>query len=142
MKKYKMTLTFDRIKTARDVYCRYMDCQCDICPINGICDPTQIDANAATIVQASKLMGLELIETGPGLTEPELTICKAVGAKWATRDYSSDDPPVVLWANEPQRAIKIYMGCDYIASVRPNLFPSLKPGDCVNVEEAYGDDTV
>lgn len=78
----------------------------------------------------------------PVLTEDELTICRALGAKWVSRE---EDWPytVMLWDTQPKVAEyqgkKSYEGRIgeplVIADIRPDKFPSVKPGDCICVEE-------
>ena len=77
----------------------------------------------------------ELIIRTPHLTELELAICKAVGAKWVSRDKESDS--VDLWGVKPIKERGFYkVNGEYpIATVRDDLFPSVKPGDCICVEE-------
>ena len=78
----------------------------------------------------------EDIIPSPMLTEPELAICKAVGAKWVSRDKESDS--VDLWGVKPIKERGFYkVNGEYpIATVRDDLFPSVKPGDCICAEEA------
>lgn len=81
----------------------------------------------------------------PRLTEAELAICKAVGAKWVSRNENSEY--VMLWNAKPSTIYdedegKCYTNGDgksnakHIASVRAELFQSVKPDDCICVEEA------
>lgn len=80
----------------------------------------------------------ESIIRAPRLTEAELAICKAVGAKWVSMDNVGIHAD--LWAEEPIRNEKIFVQSPEsrgaIASVRSCLFPSVGPGDCICVEEA------
>lgn len=72
----------------------------------------------------------------PRLTPAELAICKAVGAKWVSRD--KDEYFVILRSAEP---VENGNGCfctaedseSWIADVGVGLFPSVKPGDCICV---------
>ena len=72
----------------------------------------------------------------PSLTEPELAICRAMGAKWVSRD--DDVRSVELWREKPRKTNSgIYVGeqsGSRIAMVNPSLFPSVEPGDCIEVE--------
>lgn len=75
------------------------------------------------------------------LTAEELEICKAVGAKYISIDKPVSLPDVVeLWKEKP-----VLNGCSGIyenravdarlAAVSMQLFPSLKPGDCICVND-------
>lgn len=77
----------------------------------------------------------------PRFTNAELEICKAVGAKWVTRDRSLGESKVIrLWIGEPEKneygnypaipSISIYLG-----ALMAELFPTIKPGECICVEE-------
>lgn len=78
----------------------------------------------------------EIIIRQSRITPEELAICKAVGAKWLCMDdagFKAD-----LWNTKPSKTDKgIYVafGVDPMARLQPYVFPSLKPGDCINVEE-------
>lgn len=69
----------------------------------------------------------------------ELEICKALGAKWVSRDEIGGS--VHLWKSMPKQAqltpIKQYFGDGHlsISTVSADIFQSVKPGDCINVEE-------
>ncbi len=80
----------------------------------------------------------------PSLTEPELAICKAVGAKWVSMDNFQKTCLVYLWEHEPNIGLN---GKEYVpsgedecelGSIKYDLFPSVKPGDCICVEGMYG----
>lgn len=65
----------------------------------------------------------------PKLTDGELTICSLLGAKWIGRHKDADY--VVLWPDNP-------VGEDTkkaIGSLDATTFPSIKPGDCICVED-------
>ncbi len=77
----------------------------------------------------------------PRLTEPEIAIMRAVGAKYVS---SLDHEVVALWGDKPTFDADIKDGWDYtfsfraehlIAGVSAALFPSVKPGDCIRLEE-------
>lgn len=77
----------------------------------------------------------------PRLTEPEIAIMRAVGAKYVS---SLDHEVVALWGDKPTFDADIKDGWDYtfsfkaehlIAGVSASLFPSMKPGDCIGLEE-------
>lgn len=85
----------------------------------------------------------ESIIRAPRLTEKELAICKAVGAKWVSRDKGV--LVVELWRERPEMeggVTKPTFVADtdcWVADVDCNLFPSVKPGDCICVEDAGND---
>ena len=69
------------------------------------------------------------------LTENELTICRATGAKWVTRDntpigfvclYISEEQP-------PQSTRGDYVGTGKLGVLDARVFPSLERGECVKV---------
>lgn len=70
------------------------------------------------------------------LTPDELEICKAVGAKFVSVDKAGSGY-VSLWRSKPMQDIcGEYKGIDaYMGCISHDLFPSIKPGDCINVEE-------
>lgn len=77
------------------------------------------------------------------LTPNELEICKALGAKYVTR--SENGLCTELWSTAPMKRRdddeKVYFvacGIGPIANTDHSLFPSVKPGDCINVEELIG----
>lgn len=79
----------------------------------------------------------------PRLTPEELEICRALGAKWVTYNkYTyNDDNKIILWADKPTKRKYengkgfYYTDGIFIAQTCCSCFPSLKPGDCINVEE-------
>lgn len=138
MKKYKMT--FDNL---RDVL-RVLDCQgYDVCPLKGKAARAEscYAYCQAHPEEAIALIGLEVVEVEdkPRLTEQELAICKAVGAKWVSWDKfhipELRNGIVDLWECSPHYNGAQYSGTGLLAKVGIELFPSLNPGDCVNVEE-------
>lgn len=69
------------------------------------------------------------------LTEKELTICRATGAKWVTRDntpigfvclYISEEQP-------PQSTSGDYVGTGKLGVLDARVFPSLERGACIKV---------
>lgn len=75
------------------------------------------------------------------LTLEEFEICKLLGAKWLTREEA--EPTVIqIWNEKPRCAMfdgkKTYEGAVAIAQIDPEKFPSVKPGDCINVGELIG----
>lgn len=74
----------------------------------------------------------------PRLTEPEIVIMRAFGAKCVSRaDISTS--VALLWDTKPRKYPDgVYRACWFkpIATVDSRFFPSVKPGDCVELEEA------
>ena len=73
------------------------------------------------------------------LTEPEIAIMRAVGAKWVSRDDNCDDGSVDLWGAKPLYGDGMYNNTEdggLIATIRSSaLIPSVKPGDLIGLEE-------
>ena len=122
-------------------------------PINGGIATFEITENGKFKTDPPNMVGstymlLEAIERPEiiihqtRLTPDELTICKALGAKWVSRD---DEEPsfsfmdVRFWKSMPSKGSRSYYttesDSDTIALCDAYLFPSLKPGDLVNVED-------
>lgn len=80
------------------------------------------------------------LEPKPKLTQQELEICKALGAKYVTRDCLGSTKPH-LWAFKPVKVAGCYSCVDThsLAIVSAKLFPSVKPGDCICVEDLLND---
>ena len=141
MRKYRMT--FDSIDKAYGAFCGQHFC--DSCPLSKESADKKLsckDFKNSFHDKAAELMGLEVIEVEdkPHLTEAELAICKALGAKWVSRDGEGYNymGVVKLWREKPQMGNSpcYYLTAGtYIATCELNCFPSLSPGDCVNVEE-------
>lgn len=82
----------------------------------------------------------------PRLTEPEIAIMRAVGAKWVSLDDTESIEYVYLWDYKP---IFSDTNCEFgwdngrpsVAQVLKNLFPSVEPGDCLSIDggDADGD---
>ena len=81
----------------------------------------------------------ESIIRAPRLTEPEIAIMRALGAKWVSRDKGFDD--VYLWSDKPKVSKdyeEYYIPSnpgDCISSTQARLFPSVKSGDCIELED-------
>lgn len=83
-----------------------------------------------------------ITRSAPRLTEPELSLCKAVGARWLTRN-KFDSGSVEAWTGKPAYHNGYY--CDdfleqkyeRVASFQDKLFPSIHPGDRVCLEDLY-----
>lgn len=79
------------------------------------------------------------------LTKEERNIMRSVGARYAAvASYYADGEPtftnvVLLYKNKPEldgEGAVVIDGCnEAIASVNKELFPSLKSGECIGVEE-------
>lgn len=141
MKKYRVT--FETLRAAFVGFCDEMRA-CDDCPFtdrkigNQSCD----DYCNAHPEETAAIIGAEVVEVEdkPRLTEQELAICKALGARWVSRNECNYDN-VNLWEIEPTKSVNtsprqyIARNGSLLAAVNVCLFPSLNPGDCVNVEE-------
>lgn len=80
----------------------------------------------------------ESIIRAPRLTDVEMERCRVYGVKYLARDKGS--AYVTLHAGKPTVIIPGYYGEEsYIGHVDATLYPSVKPGDCICVEEAGGD---
>ena len=78
----------------------------------------------------------ESIVRAPRLTEAEVAIMRAVGAKWVSLSENVNNERVVLWRNRPEKTKKgTYLGAISIAYVNIDRFPSVKPGDLIGLEE-------
>lgn len=144
-----MTFTANKLPMALAIFCSGRICERQSCPIfakqNGV-------LNCHIFVRdnpdkAAELMGLEVVEVEdkdkPRLTEQELAICKAVGAKWVSRD-EGEAPYVRLYKSEPYKKTDIRGNTYYterdsesehIGNIDVSIFSSLNCGDLVNVEE-------
>lgn len=77
----------------------------------------------------------------PHLTEPELAICKAAGAKWVSKSICEYAEILNLWERKPiidADGIFCPSSEDEVAigyMIFPEMFLSVKPGDCIRVEE-------
>ena len=78
----------------------------------------------------------ESIIRPPRLTDPEIAIMRAVGAKWVSRDKTGDW--VDLWSQEPVNKYDsgVYIWAPeeesgYMGEVLASLFPSVYPGDLI-----------
>ena len=70
------------------------------------------------------------------LTPQELEICRALGAKYISRDMVHTKCGIELRAEKPTKdGHGEYVGGYVLAAVDTSLFPSVKLGDCINVEE-------
>lgn len=102
-----------------------------------------VGSNWELVEYASEIIELvnrpETIKRLSRLTEKELEICKALGAKWISRADGS--AKTELWGTTPmmrtdEGGIRYFVSerTDPIARVNNNLFPSLKYGERIPVE--------
>ncbi len=96
--------------------------ECEGCPLNVVCAITASEWD---------------LKEAPRLTEPEIAIMRAVGAKWVSFDTNSIDEIVILWWNKPDKDGNgdFSSPISVLATVTAELFPSVKPGDCIGLEE-------
>ena len=77
----------------------------------------------------------ESIIRAPRLTEPELTICKVVGAKWVSRN--NEEVWARLWSTKPEfEEDGLHYrsnGAILLALANGIMFPSVHPGDLIEV---------
>lgn len=97
-------------------------------------------AVAVNIILCHAINHPETIVKQSCLTPDELTICETVGAKWVSRD-KDNSLFVDLWDAEPLKVGTSYDLHDdghvtQLAKIRAAIFRSVKPGDCICVEEA------
>lgn len=96
--------------------------------------------NGSSYMMIDAINNPALVIKPPKLTKPELAICKAVGAKWVTLDSTPSD--VCLWKHKPVNTDPIgnvkwgsISGSGVIACIGKSLFPSVHPGDCIEVND-------
>lgn len=80
----------------------------------------------------------ESIIRAPRLTEPENAIMRAVGAKWVTHP-ADGGAWVHLWNGEPKLSDGHFTGYNEtlcVACIEYGLFPSVHPGECIELEDA------
>ncbi len=78
----------------------------------------------------------ESVIRSPHLTEAEIAIMRAVGAKWVSKSGRIDSR-AELWDTKPEKlsdGTYIVFGADPIARIKAQLFPSVKLGDCILLE--------
>lgn len=73
------------------------------------------------------------------LTPEELEICRAIGAKWASKDRHKMSN-IEFWKDKPVLSGDgfTYSGGERLAYLPCHCLPSLKPGDCICVDGAGG----
>lgn len=74
----------------------------------------------------------------PRLAPEELEICRALGAKWVSRNDKFSQ--VWLWVDKPEKkesngVFICYVADKPIATVSSDKFQHVKPGDCISVED-------
>ncbi len=143
MKKYRLTL--ENLAQARRAYCAgNRDGNCVDCPI--YTEQIKADLSCGEFVErypdkAAELMGLEVIDVPPVLTEQERALCKMLGAKYVSKEDADgpfDPDRAELWTDRPERPGKVWQ-CNGrfrgIASVDARLFPSIEPGELAEIED-------
>lgn len=78
----------------------------------------------------------------PRLTPDELTICMALGAKWISRNNNNLNNYVDFWDDKPQiddeGSYNVIGAKIHAVAVRADKLPSVKPGDCLCVDDVGG----
>lgn len=93
-------------------------------------DPPKTDNSSYALLDA--INHPESIIRAPRLTEAELAICKAVGAKWVSKDERISQD-INLWESKPKKdEIGTFSG-QWFGRIHGALFPSVRPGDCLEV---------
>ena len=81
----------------------------------------------------------EKIIRKPRFTDNEIAIFRATGAKWVSRDSNPIRCywDVYFWAKQPTEKNGFFDGDDDInlGHLVASIFPSIRPGDCINVDE-------
>lgn len=149
MKIYK--LTFNHPVKAKKAWCEaVMKHNCISCPLKVLggerraCDWIALHQpdKMAAVIDAEVIRVEEPVRLEPELGQRELAICRAAGAKWVTRE-SKGSPfgtgDVTLWEQQPTRSKNGVYNANGnfrgIAVMNASVFPSVYPGDCINVEE-------
>lgn len=134
---------FEDILTARKRFCptggTCMDCAISgwnngkKMPCHHFCD--------AYPAEAARRMGytveMEAADT-PLLTNHEIDIMQTMGAKWASRGKGEDAEYVELWDTKPKQRSVLWGRMKPLAKVAQTLFPSIRPGDRVCVDDQTG----
>lgn len=102
----------------------------------------QEDGEPSTYVHAALPYAInhpESIIRTPRLTEPEIAIMRAVGARWVSRDPRSESQ-VELYSEKPEyRADGEFVpqsGKKCVAIIYDaERFPSVKPGECIGLDK-------
>lgn len=91
------------------------------------------DRNASSKWVVNAINHPESIIRAPRLTAPEIAIMRAVGATWVSLDTSSMDEAVALWSDKPENdeSGDFHSPISILAMVTADLFPSVKPGECI-----------
>ena len=99
------------------------------------------DATYTSIIQALYL-AIEnpnsIVKLGPSLTTAERKKLKAIGADWVSEDPDGS-AWVKVWKGKPRLNDKFYTSKEtsdvhFIGQLDAQMFPSVKPSDCVAVE--------
>lgn len=133
--KYRMTFDENKLSLALNVFCH--ETACKDCPV--LKTRTYLDyLDCYKLLKdyphkVAELIGLEAVKENPKLTQKELEICRALGAKWASVDKGKNK--VGLWKCVPLYDGGVYFGTDAVGRVTLSSFPSLNPGDCVEIDK-------
>lgn len=99
--------------------------------------PINHPASYGIVLLCTALNHPESIIKSPHLAEPEIAVCKAIGAKWVSHDSTGDS--VDLWLNKPVKHNGMFSIGDEdeeaLAVIADILFPSVRPGDLIEVPE-------
>ena len=83
---------------------------------------------AGSVILCAAINHPESIIRAPRLTEPEIAIMRAVGAKWVSRDDNCDDGSVDLWGAKPLYGDGMYNNTEdggLIATIRSSALSHL-----------------
>ena len=118
-----------------------------VCPEEGI-DSVEVWLNekghligetlvAGSVILCAAINHPESIIRAPRLTETEINIMRSMGTKWASLSRNAKNERVILWQDKPEKSKNgIFYGAISIAYLNTALFPSVKPGECIGLEEA------
>lgn len=108
---------------------RYQADPCQNCPLVNVICKGRVDESA-------NIPGYWNLDEPRQLTVPELVICRATGAAWVTMDKGGGSY-VSLWLARPTMT-EVGLWTSDIQSlglVHRAKFPSVRPGDCVEVPD-------
>ena len=131
MKKYKVSKWFNDLDDARATFLKLY--------------PDWVHFLMKFPDKLENCVGIEVVEAEPRLSGAELSICKAVGATYVSRDNYNPNH-VNLWSvrpegpSEPWQRFTLPKECEHnakynMAAVAAYLFPSVGVGECIGVDE-------